>query len=59
LKHPLVVRCFNELSFRSRQLLTNQKPDLVVAFPGNSGTRHMVEITEKAGIKVLLISLDE
>lgn len=37
---------------RNRQML-DQKPDLVVAFPGESGTRHMVIIAEEAGVQVI------
>jgi len=37
---------------RNRQML-DQKPDLVVAFPGGSGTRHMVIIAEEAGVQVI------
>lgn len=37
---------------RNRQML-GQDPDLVVAFPGGSGTSHMVIIAEEAGVKVI------
>ena len=37
---------------RNRQML-DQKPDLVVAFPGDSDTRHMVIIADEAGVKVV------
>jgi len=37
---------------RNRQMLA-EKPDLVVAFPGGSGTSHMVLIAEDAGVKVI------
>jgi len=37
---------------RNRQMLA-EKPDLVVAFPGDSDTRHMVIIAEEAGAKVI------
>ncbi|NLX94715.1 MAG: DUF2493 domain-containing protein [Rhodopirellula sp.] len=37
---------------RNRQMLA-EKPDLVVAFPGGSGTSHMVIIAEEAGVKVI------
>ena len=30
-----------------------EKPDLVVAFPGDSDTRHMVIIADEAGVKVV------
>ncbi len=37
---------------RNRQMLV-ENPDLVVAFPGGSGTSHMVIIAEEAGVKVI------
>ena len=37
---------------RNRQMLA-EKPDLVVAFPGDSDTRHMVIIADEAGVKVI------
>ena len=39
---------------RNRQML-DEKPDLVVAFPGGSGTRNMVEIARKAGVNVIVV----
>jgi hypothetical protein len=32
-----------------------ENPDLVVAFPGDSGTRHMVLIAEEAGVRVIVV----
>lgn len=40
---------------QNRQMLA-EKPDLVVAFPGDSGTRHMVLIAEDAGVKVIVVA---
>ena len=40
---------------RNRQML-DEHPDLVVAFPGGSGTRHMVLIAEDAGVKVIVVA---
>ena len=40
---------------RNRQML-DERPDLVVAFPGGSGTRHMVLIAEDAGVKVIVVA---
>lgn len=40
---------------RNIQMLTEGKPDLVVAFPGGKGTAMMVDIAKKAGVKVLLV----
>lgn len=37
---------------RNRQMLA-EKPDLVVAFPGDSDTWHMVIIAEDAGVQVI------
>lgn len=39
---------------RNRQMLTLQ-PDLVVAFPGGTGTADMADISEAAGVLVLKI----
>ena len=38
---------------RNQQMLDEGKPDLVVAFPGGSGTAHMVASAKKAGVKVI------
>lgn len=40
-------------SIRNQQMLTQDKPDLVVAFPGGRGTAHMVSIARKAGVEVI------
>lgn len=37
---------------RNQEMLTNGKPDIVVAFPGGKGTAHMVKIAKEAGIEV-------
>jgi hypothetical protein len=42
---------------RNIQMLVEGKPDMVIAFPGGRGTKHMVEIAKKAKIKVLEIKL--
>ena len=41
---------------RNRRMLIEGKPDLVLAFPGGKGTANMVEISRKAGVKVVEIS---
>lgn len=41
---------------RNRQMLNEGKPDLVIAFPGGSGTADMVHISKEAGITVRIIS---
>jgi YspA, cpYpsA-related SLOG family len=38
---------------RNQQMLDEGQPELVVAFPGGSGTRDMTTRAKKAGIKVL------
>lgn len=38
---------------RNRQMLEQEEPDLVVAFPGGNGTAHMMRIAREAGIKVV------
>lgn len=40
---------------RNQQML-DQHPDLVVAFPGGKGTKHMTDISRKAGIKTILLT---
>lgn len=40
---------------RNQQMLTEGKPDLVVAFPGGPGTAHMVAISRRAKIEVLIV----
>lgn len=39
-------------SIRNLQMLTEGKPDLVVAFPGGKGTANMIAQAKKAGVKV-------
>lgn len=40
-------------AIRNHQMLTEGKPDVVLAFPGGRGTAHMVKIAKEAGIKVI------
>lgn len=44
---------------RNHQMLKEGKPDLVVAFlaPNSRGTKHMIEISQKAGIPVEIINV--
>lgn len=42
---------------RNKEMLNQQKPDLVVAFPGGNGTRHMAEVARAAGVEVVRIVL--
>lgn len=37
---------------RNEKMLKEGKPDLVIAFPGNTGTAHMVKISKTAKVKV-------
>lgn len=39
---------------RNRQMLTEGRPDLVVAFPGGKGTANMVALARKAGVEVMI-----
>lgn len=41
---------------RNKEMLEVGKPDLVVAFPGGSGTANMVSLAEKAGVEVIQIT---
>lgn len=45
---------------RNQQMLNEGKPDLVLAFHNNieesKGTKHMINISKKAGINVILIT---
>ena len=38
---------------RNERMLEEGKPDLVVAFKGGKGTKHMVELAKRAGVRVL------
>lgn len=44
---------------RNTQMLAEGKPDLVVAFrgPNSRGTKHMIEISQKAGVPVKVIDV--
>lgn len=41
---------------RNKQMIEEFDPDMVVAFPGGSGTKNMIKLAENAGKKVLCIS---
>jgi len=41
---------------RNIQMLEEETPDLVVAFPGGKGTAHMVSIARKKGVKVIEVT---
>jgi hypothetical protein len=38
---------------RNQRMLVEERPDVVVAFPGGSGTANMVRLAEEAGVLVL------
>ncbi len=38
---------------RNREMLEMECPDLVIAFPGKTGTQNMIDISRKAGVQVL------
>lgn len=40
---------------RNKQMLDEGHPDLVVAFPGGSGTQMMIKIAKEAGLEVIEI----
>ena len=44
---------------RNREMLRTCKPEIVVAFPGGSGTEHMIDISLKAGVRVHLVTNDQ
>ena len=41
---------------RNHEVLDNEKPDLIVAFPGGKGTTHMVAIARQGGYEVTEIT---
>jgi hypothetical protein len=44
---------------RNKQMLVEEKPDLVVAFKGKAGTANMMSQAKKAGVRVLDTTLVE
>jgi len=42
--------------FRNREMLETSQPDMVVAFPGGTGTAHMITITKKYNIPLMVIA---
>lgn len=44
--------------YRNQLMLTIAKPDIVVAFPGNNGTKDMKERAHKANIEVIEIDFE-
>jgi len=43
---------------RNKRMLEDGKPDVVIAFPGGSGTANMVMLAKRAGVPVIEISAD-
>lgn len=41
---------------RNLRMLTEGKPDLVIAFPGGRGTDHMVRVSKAAGVEVIEVA---
>lgn len=41
---------------RNEFMLVDSDPDVIIAFPGGDGTKHMCDIAEKAGKKVIKVS---
>ena len=44
---------------RNLRMITESKIGVVLAFPGNRGTAHMISIARRAGIEVREISINE
>ena len=44
---------------RNAEMLEKETPDLVVAFPGGTGTANMVKLARDAGVKVMEIEAAE
>ena len=40
---------------RNKQMLDEGKPDVVIAFPGGTGTANMIMQATKAGVKVVKV----
>ena len=40
---------------RNRQMLEQELPSAVIAFPGSKGTRNMCDIAERAGVRVIKV----
>jgi len=44
---------------RNTLMLKEESPDMVIAFPGGAGTRHMRKISEEAMVPVIVIDYPE
>jgi len=45
-------------SRRNQHMLEQGRPDVVIAFPGNVGTRDMIRRARSAGVRVILVDWD-
>jgi hypothetical protein len=56
--HPANWQAHGKLAgpIRNQRMLNEQKPDIVIAFPGGKGTADMCKRARKAGLVVLQIS---
>jgi len=43
---------------RNKQMVSQGKPDIVVAFPGGPGTRHMIKTARQAGLEIVQVEKD-
>lgn len=41
---------------RNRRMLTEGRPDVVIAFPGGRGTENMVSLAKSAGVRVIEVN---
>ena len=44
-------------SIRNQQMLDEVKPDVVIGFPGGTGTAHMLDIAKKAGVETIKVKM--
>jgi hypothetical protein len=52
-KAGMRIECYPAGPIRNKLMLTDGKPDVVIAFPGGAGTANMVGIAKKANIDVI------
>lgn len=58
--HPAQWKHYGKSAGARRNLeMLQEKPDLVVAFPGGRGTAHMISIARQAGVGVRMIDSEE
>lgn len=44
---------------RNEYMITDSKPDLLIAFPGNEGTQNMIKLARKHNLKLIDYNLSE